>query len=89
MMPFCQCFARRVNPFLRINRSGLGVRQGDSRGFKAGDWRRAGTKQRGIKTERSYFPLRPSLRSIFFRLLPTFLTAFFTASADLRVFFAS
>ncbi len=28
-------------------------------------------------------------RSTFLRLLPTFLTAFFTAEADLRVFFAS
>jgi hypothetical protein len=31
---------------------------------------------------------RPSRRSTFFRLLPTFLSAFFTAEADFLVFFA-
>jgi len=34
-------------------------------------------------------PHRPKRRSTFLRLLPTFLTAFFTAEAERRVFLAS
>jgi hypothetical protein len=42
---------------------------------------------RASATRHAYY--RPSRRSTFFRLLPTFLTVFFTAAAQRPVFFAS
>ena len=44
---------------------------------------------RDVGEGRDYFVLRPSARSTRLRLLPTFLTAFFTVADERRFFFAS
>ena len=49
----------------------------------------AGECDAGQPTYRLRVPYRPRRRFTFLRLVPTFLTAFFTAAADFLVFFAS